>query len=62
MKLFANSKNNITQDKKGGNVPHLEITEVLFVHCYIVNNYYQQDPKVLYTFNCNELFSQLLGI
>ena len=32
------------------NVPHLEITELLLVHCNIVNNGYQQDSRVLYTF------------
>ena len=62
MKLFRNSKRNITKDKKSGNVPHLEITEVLLVHCYIVNNYYQQDSRVLYLFNCNELIGWLLDL
>ena len=28
----------ITKDKNGENVPHLEITEVLLLHCNIVNN------------------------
>ena len=32
------------------NVPHLEVTEVVLVHCNIVNNNYQQNSKVLYTF------------
>ena len=31
-------------------VPHSEITEVVLVHCYIVNNDYQEDSRVLYTF------------
>ena len=30
-------------------MPHFEITEVLLVHCNIVNNDYQQDSRVLYT-------------
>ena len=29
---------------------HLEITEVVLVHCSIVNNDYQQDSRVLHTF------------
>ena len=33
----------ITKDENGENVPHLEITEVLLIHCNIVNNNYQQD-------------------
>ena len=40
----------ITKDKNGENVSHLENTEVVLVHCNIVDNGYQQDSKVLYTF------------
>ena len=43
-------------------VSHLEITEVVLVHCNIINNNYQQDSKVLYTFFPNKLFGQLLDI
>ena len=31
MKLLQNTKNKITQDKNGGNVPHLDVTEVVSV-------------------------------
>ena len=31
----------ITKDKNGENIPHLEITEVVLVHCNMVNNDYQ---------------------
>ena len=41
-------------------MPHLEITEVVLVHCNIVNNNYQQDSRVLYTFIPNKSFVQLL--
>ena len=40
MKLLGSTKNKITKDKNGENVPHLEITEVVLVHCDIVNNDY----------------------
>ena len=36
-----------TKDKNGENVSHLEITEVVLVHCYIANNDYQQNSRVL---------------
>ena len=36
MKLLRSTKNEITKDKNGENVPHLEITEVVLVHCNIV--------------------------
>ena len=62
MKLLRSSKNKITRGKNGENVPHLEITEVVLVHCNIVNNDYQQDSRVLYTFVPNKSFGSLLQI
>ena len=62
MKWLGSTKSKITKDKNGENVPHLEITEVVLVHCDIVNNDYQQDSKVLYTFGPNKLFGSLLEI
>ena len=62
MKLFRSTKHKITKDKNGENVPYLEITEVVLVHCKVVNNGYQQDSKVLYTFVPNKSFGQLLDI
>ena len=50
MKLLGSTENKITKDKNGENVLHLEITEVVLVHCNIDNNDYQQDLRVLYTF------------
>ena len=38
MKLLESTKKKITEDKKGENVPHLEIAEVVLVHCNIVND------------------------
>ena len=43
IKLLGSTENEITRDKNGENVPHVEITEVVFVHCDIVNIDYQQD-------------------
>ena len=54
MKLLGSTKNMITKDKNGENEPHVEITEVALVHCNIVNNDYQQDSRVLYTFVHNK--------
>ena len=55
MKLLGSTKNKTTKDKNGENVPHLEITEVVLVYCNIVNIDYQQDSRVLYTFQINLL-------
>ena len=48
--------------KNGENVPHLEITEVVLVHCNIVNNDYQQNSRVLYTFVPNKPIGSLSEI
>ena len=62
MKLLGSTENKITKDKNGENVLHLEITEVVLVHCDIINNDYQQDSRVLYTFVPNKSFGSLLEI
>ena len=41
--LLASTRNKITKDENVDNVPHLEITEVILVHCKIANNNYQQN-------------------
>ena len=43
MKLLGSTKSMITKDENSENVPNLEITEVLLVHCNIANNNYQQN-------------------
>ena len=43
-------------------MPHLEISRVVLVDCNIVNNDYQHDSRLLYTFVPNKSFSQLLDI
>ena len=62
MKLLGSTENKITKDKNGENVSHLEITEVVLLHCNIVNNGYKQDSRVLYTFVLNKPFGTLLKI
>ena len=62
MKLLGSTKTKITKDKNGENVPHLEIAEVVWVHCNIINNDYQQDSRVLSTFFPNKPFGSTLEI
>ena len=59
---FGRTKSRITKDEISENVPHLEITEVVVIHCHIVNNNYQPDSKVLYTVIPSKSFRQLLDI
>ena len=62
MKLLGNTKIKTTKDKNGENVPDLEITELVQVHCNTVNIDYQQDSRVLHTFLPDKSFGQLLDI
>ena len=62
MKLLGSTGNEITKDKSGENILHLEITEVVLVHCNIVNNDYQEDSRLSYTFVPNKPFGSLLEI
>ena len=41
MKLLRSTKSKMRKDENGENVPYLEITEVVLVHCNIVNNNYK---------------------
>ena len=62
MKLPGSTKNKITKDKNGENLQHLEIIEEVLVHFDNINNDYQQDSRVLYTFVPNKPFGSLLEI
>ena len=62
MTLLGSTENKITKNKNGENVPHLDITEVVLVHCNIVNNDYQQDLRLSYTFVPNKSFGSSLQI
>ena len=61
-KSLGSTKSKITNDKNGENVPHLEITEVALILCDFVDNNYQQDLRVLFTFIPSKSFGQLLNI
>ena len=69
IKLLRSTENKITKikiyqctNKNGENVPHLEITEVILVHCNIGNNDYQQGSRVFSKFVPNKPFVSLLEI
>ena len=62
MKLLGSNESKITKTKNGENVPHLEIVEVQLVHCNIVNNYHQQNSRVLYKLIPDKSFGQLLNV
>ena len=62
MKLLRSTKSKITNDENSENVPYLEITEVVLIHYNVINNNYQQNSRVLYTFVPNKSFGRLLDI
>ena len=62
MKLLGSTESKINQEKDGENVPHLKVVEVLLIHGNIVDNGYQQNSRILYTFVPNKPFGSLLEI
>ena len=58
--MEAQSK--ITGEKNVENVPHLEVVELVLIHCNIVDNSNQQNSRILYTFVPNKPFASLLEI
>ena len=62
MQLLGSTKSRITKDENGENVAHLEITELVLVHCNIADNDYQEDSRALYMFVPNKLLGQLFDI
>ena len=61
MKLLGSTESKITKDKNSENVPHLEVVELVLVHCNLVNDC-QQDSRILFTFVPNKSFGSLLEI
>ena len=60
MKVLGSTESKITKDKNCENVPHLEIVELVLVHCNLVNNDYHQDSRMLYSFVSSKTFGSLL--
>ena len=54
MKLLGSTESKITGEKNGENVPHLEVVELVSIHCNIVNNNYQQN-SISRIFNISEI-------
>ena len=62
MKLLGSTESKIAGEKNGENVPHLEVAELVLIHCNISDNSYQQNSRIIYTFVPNEPFGSLLEI
>ena len=62
IKLLESTESKIIKDKSSENVPHLEVVELVLVHCNLVNNDYQEDSRILFTFVPNKSFGSLLEI
>ena len=57
-KLLDGTKSKTRKDKNGKNVPYLEITKAVLIHCNVLNNNYQQNSRVFYKFVTNKSFNQ----
>ena len=62
MKLLKSNKSKITKNENGKNGLHLEINQVVLVHCNNIKNHCQKDSRVLYTVIPDKSFGQLLDI
>ena len=62
MKLLGSKVSKINKNKNSENVPHLEVFEVVLVHFNLVNNDFQQNSRILYTFVPNKAFGSLVEI
>ena len=62
MKLLGSIESKLTKNKNAENIAHLELVELVLMHCNLINNDYQQDSKILYTFVPSKPFGSLLEI
>ena len=62
MALFGSTEKRIDKTKNGEKVLGLEVVEVVLVQCSLVNNQYQQNSEVLYTFTPNKSYAYLLNV
>ena len=61
IKLLESTEKKVTKDKNPDYVLHLENTEVILVHCKIVNNECQQYSRVFYIFFLKESFNSVFS-
>ena len=56
MKLLGSTKSKITKNENGENVSYLEITEVVLIHCNVVNNSFNKNQEAcIHLFLINRL-------
>ena len=61
-KFLGVSKKKLTGEVDGDLVPQLETVQTVLIHCNLVDNDYQHDSRILYTFVPNKSFGSLLSI
>ena len=62
MGLLESTNNAVDGDQDSEVVPKLENDDLFLVHCNLVNNNYQRDAKLLYTFVPNRKYGELMTI
>ena len=61
MKLFGSTKKLIDKTKTEEKIPSLEEAEAVLVQCNLVDNQYQQNSEVFYTFTPNKSYAYFLN-
>ena len=62
MALFGSTEKIIDKTKNGEKALRLEVVEVVLVQWSLVNNQYQQNSEVFYTFTPNKSYAYLLNV
>ena len=62
MKSFGSTKKLIDKIKNGEIVPSLEVAEVIFVQCNLVDNQYQQKSEVVCTLTPSKSYVYVLKV
>ena len=60
IRLLGSTEKIIAKNKNGENVPEWEVVYVILLHYNILNSSYQQASKVLFTFESDKKFEQLI--
>ena len=62
MRLLVSAKNEISKDENGEYITHLEVVDLVLVHCNLVNNDYHRSSSIIYSFVPNNVLGNILNI
>ena len=62
MRLLVSAKYKISKDENGEYITHLEVVDVVLVHCNLVNNDYHRSSSIIYSFVPINVLGNILNI